>query len=330
MPPCPSLAPVEPGGRGSVALVKPAAAALAGKHGGSLGLGLQNTNLIMKQGIWRFLVAAAAAWVAMAPVHASAKEKEYSFSPVNQYGIELTAKYWNPIIAHVSAKSGVKLQLKIGRTSADTTAYVLANEVEFIFSNHLFSPERDQLGWKVFGRRQTPPIRSQIVTLADSPIQNLEQLANQAVAFPGPEALVAYKFSYAQLLSRNIPVEVVFGGNMDGAFAQLASGKAKAVGANSQLADGWSKRENRPLRVLWQSGPLHDLALMVSKKVPESDLQAVRRAFLGMGSDKEGKEILARASELVKLPPDTQFIASDGSEYGAYRDFYRMAPVGLR
>lgn len=192
----------------------------------------------------------------------------YRFSPVNQYGIELTASYWNPIIDYVSKKSGVKLQLKIGRTSADTTAYVLAQEVEFVFSNHLFSPERDALGWKVFGRRDAPPIRSQIVVLANSPIQTLEQLADQSVGFPGPEAVVAYKFSYAQLLNRKIPVQVVFGGNMDGAFAQLASGKVHAVGTNSQLANGWSIREHKPLRVLWQSDPLQDLALMAITTVP--------------------------------------------------------------
>ena len=46
----------------------------------------------------------------------------------------------------MSEKSGVKLQLRIARTSADTTAYVLANEAEFVFTNHLFSPEREQLG----------------------------------------------------------------------------------------------------------------------------------------------------------------------------------------
>ena len=254
----------------------------------------------------------------------------YRFSPVNQYGIELTASYWNPIIDYVSAKSGVKLQLKIGRTSADTTAYVLANEVEFVFSNHLFSPERDHLGWKVFGRRQTPPLHSQIVTLADSSVQKLEQLANLPVGFPGPEALVAYKFSYAQLLSRNIPVQVVFGGNMDGAFAQLASGKVKAVGANSQLTEGWSKRENKPVRVLWQSEPLHDLALMAAKKVPDKDLQAVSKAFIEMPKDPQGQKILASAAELVKLPAGTIFIASNGSEYSAYRSFYQTAPANLK
>jgi len=136
----------------------------------------------------------------------------YKFSPVNQYGIEITARYWNPIIDYVSNKSGVKLQLKIGRTSADTTAYVLANEVDFVFSNHLFSPERDHLGWKVFGKRNSPAIRSQIIVLDESPYKTLGDLANQPVAFPGPEALVAYKFAYAQLIKNGISIQVLFGG----------------------------------------------------------------------------------------------------------------------
>ena len=254
----------------------------------------------------------------------------YRFSPVNQYGIELTASYWNPIIDYVSTKSGVRLHLKIGRTSADTTAYVLANEVEFIFSNHLFSPERDQLGWRVFGRRDTPPIRSQIVVLTNSPIAKLDELANEAVGFPGPEATVAYKHSYAQLLNRKIPVQVVFGGNMDRAFAQLVSGKVKAVGTHSQLSSGWSQREGQTLRVLWQSEPLNDLALMAAKHVPARDIAAVSKAFLEMGRDPQGQRVLASASQLVKLPTATSFVAATGADYAAYRNFYLTAPASLR
>ena len=254
----------------------------------------------------------------------------YRFSPVNQYGIELTASYWNPIIEYISAKSGVKLQLKIGRTSADTTAYVLANEVEFVFSNHLFSPDRDHLGWKVFGRRNTPPLRSQIVVLADSPITRLDQLANLPVAFPGPEATLAYKFSYAELLNQKVPVNVVFAGNMDGAFAQLASGRVKAVGTHSQLSSGWSLREDKPLRTLWESEPLNDLALMASKRVAAKELAAVSRAFLEMGKDPLGQKVLASAAELVKLPPGTAFVASTSADYQAYRSFYQTAPPNLR
>ena len=265
----------------------------------------------------------------------------YNFSPVNQYGLELTASYWNPIISYVSRKSGARQVIDADQRlpdspfaqaagTADTTAYVLANEVEFVFSNHLFSPDRDNLGWKVFGRRDTAPIRSQIVVLADSPIKRLDQLANETVAFPGPEATVAYKFSYAHLLNQRIPVQVVFAGNMDGAFAQLASGRVKAVGTHTQISAGWSKRENKSLRALWESEPLNDLALMASRNVDARDLAAVSKAFLEMNKDPVGQKVLASASDLVKLPAGTGFMPASSADYMAYRNFYQTAPAILR
>jgi len=276
----------------------------------------------------RVIIAVATATAALGS--AAQERRTYQFSPVNQYGINVTAAYWNPILNYVSARSGVDLNLKIGRTSADTTAYVLANEVEFVFSNHLFSPEREKLGWRVIARRDAPPVRGQIVVPADSPITDLAQLANQDVGFPGPEATIAYKFTYAHLLSRNIPVNVVFGGNMDGAFAQLVSGKVKAVGANSQLVEGYAAREGKKFRVLWSSEPLHDLALMASSKVRESDRRAVAAAFVGMRDDPRGREILHNASQLAGMKTDAGFVASDGSEYEPYRRFYQTAPPQLR
>ena len=266
---------------------------------------------------------------ALVPTRA-ADEAGYRFSPVNQYGINTTAAYWNPIIAYVSEKSGVLLQLKIGRTSADTTAFVLAQEVEFVFSNHLFSPEREQLGWKVFGRRLTPPVRAQIVVPQDSAVTELAQLEGQEVVFAGPEALVAYKLPYAQLLSRNIAVRPVFAGNMDAALVQLFNHKVAAAGTNSQLIDAYSRREGKAFRVLWSSGPMHDLALMAAARVPEKDLRAVAKAFVGMHQDPRGRDILEKASQQIGLTAVAYFIASDGSEYSAYRDFYRSAPASLR
>lgn len=260
----------------------------------------------------------------------AAAQTEYRFSPVNQANIATAASYWNPIVAYVSQKAGVKLTLKLGRTSADTTAYVLAQEVDFAFTNHLFSPEREQLGWKVFGRRNTPAVHGVILVPADSPVTDLAQLEGKEVGFPGPEAFIAYKTTYAQLLQRKVHVRSVFGGNMDGAFAQLFSGKVAAVGANSQLAEGYTKREGKAFRTLWTSEPYHDLALMVAPKVPERDAQAVARAFIGMASDPQGREILASVNKLIGLPADAVFIASDGQEYAPYRRFYLSAPAALR
>lgn len=254
----------------------------------------------------------------------------YKFSPVNQFGVELTASYWNPIIQYISAKSGVNLVLKIGRTSADTTSYVLAKEVEFAFTNHLFNENRRRMGWRLLVRRDYPAVQAQILTTADSPITELKQLADEEVVFPGREAFVAYKVTYAQLLASQIPVKVVFGGNHDGAFAQLFSGKVKAVGVNSQLAEGYARRENKHFRTLWSSEPFNDLALMVSPSVPEADVKAVTDAFLAMGQDAEGAAVIKRVSEAVKLAPFTQFIPAREEDYESYVEFYRTAPASLQ
>jgi phosphonate transport system substrate-binding protein len=260
---------------------------------------------------------------------ALAQLASYNFSPVNQYDINLTAAYWNPIIAYVSEKSGVKLNLKIGRTSADTTSYVLAKEVEFVFSNHLFSPEREQLGWKVFGRRNTPALQGQIVVPVDSPITDIAQLKGQDVAFAGPEAFVVYKVPYAHLLSKNIDVKVVFAGNQNAAFAQLFAGKVVASGANSQLVDGYARREGKKFRVLWSSESFQDLALMVAGKVPDTDARKVANAFIDMYKDPVGRDILHQASKEVGLPNDAYFVAAGASDYAAYKRFYQSAPASL-
>lgn len=261
---------------------------------------------------------------------AAAEPPTYNFSPVNQYNLQVSASFWNPIVRYVSSKSGVHLNLKLGRTSADTTSFVLAKEVDFAFTNHLFSPERMKMGWTVFGRRNAEPVRAQIVVPADSPVRRLSDLANSIVVFPGPEALIAYKVTYAQLLRQNVPVTVAFAGNMDAAFTQLFSGRAKAAGANSQLVENYSGREDKRFRVLWSSAPFNDLALMASPRVPAEQVRAVADAFLNMHRDPEGRRILEAAAELVHAPEPLSFVAAGDADYAAYRSFYQAAPAELR
>jgi phosphonate transport system substrate-binding protein len=261
---------------------------------------------------------------------ANATPHVYNFSPVNQYNLQVSASFWNPIIRYVSAKSGVTLNLKLGRTSADTTSFVLTREVDFAFTNHLFSPERAKLGWTVFGRRNAAPLHGQIVVPADSMLARLSDLSYTAVGFPGPEAVLAYKATYAELRRAGVPVKAVFSGNMDAAFAQLFSGKVTAVGATSQLVQNYARRTGKEFRVLWSSPPFNDLALMASPRVPEQDLRAVADAFLAMHRDPAGKRILDSVGALVQAHEPVSFVAASDADYASYRDFYAGTPASLR
>jgi phosphonate transport system substrate-binding protein len=257
-------------------------------------------------------------------------EPSYNFSPVNQYNLELMATYWNPILAYVSDKSGVRLSLRLGRTSAETTSLVLAGESDFAFTNHLFSPDRAKLGWKVFGRRDAPPVSGQIVVRALSPINTLADLEGKTVAFPGTEALVAYKVPFAHLSEKKINTTAVFAGNIDAAFSQMLAGRADATGSNSQMVAEYAAREDRKFRVIWSSPPFNDLALMASPRVPPAKVQAVAKAFLGMHKDPLGKQLLTDAAKALQALIPISFVKATDADYAAYRDFYRRAPASLR
>ena len=254
----------------------------------------------------------------------------YNFSPVNQYNLELMATYWNPILDYVSDKSGVRLSLLLGRTSAETTAVVVAGESDFAFTNHLFSPDRAKLGWKVFARRNAPPVKGQIIVRAQSPIKTLTDLEGKSVAFPGAEALVAYKVTFAHLSEKKVNVTSVFAGNHDGAFSQMHAGRADAMGANSQLVAEYAEREDRKFRVLWSSPPFNDLALMASPRVPPAKVKAVANAFLGMHKDPVGLQVLEAAANAAQAKIPLSFVTATDADYAAYRDFYRRAPASLR
>lgn len=267
--------------------------------------------------------------IALPSTAALAAKATYRFSPINQWDITQTASYWNPIIQYVEKRSGVRLELRLGRTMADTIGYALAGGTEFIFSNHFFSPERDALGWKVFGRRNLPALYGQIAVPEESSIRKLEDLQGKTIVFAGPETFIGYKVTYAELLARGIRVKADFGSNQNAAFAQMLSGKADAVGSASLLLDHYAKRERKKFRILWTSEAYPDLALMASSKVPVEDLRAVALALLGMYQDPEGREVLHQAAAIAGLNADTHFVPATTADYTAYYRFYQTAPTVL-
>jgi phosphonate transport system substrate-binding protein len=250
-------------------------------------------------------------------------ETIYAFSVLNQRSPVLTAEYWNPILAYVSKKSGVVLKLKMGKTAPETTELTLRGEAQFAYTNHLFLPERVQLGWRVIARPDTDGIRGQLVVPAGSAIQRLDELAGQAVAFPSAEAFAGYKLPMEVLRRRNIEVNSLFAGNQEGAMGQLKVGRVAAAGVNEDVMAAFAVREGFQYRVLWSSESFKDLPVMVSPVVPAGEAQAVARVLAGMAADPEGQKILAAGAALLKLDKPVGFVLADDSEYANYREFFR-------
>ena len=265
----------------------------------------------------------AAAWL----VAASASAQALRFGVVNQRSPQLTAQYWNPILDHVTRQSGVSLVLQIGKSASDTTARAVRGDLDVYYTHHLFTAERDRLGWRVFGRGAGEGIRAEIVVGADSPITALAQLQGQSVVFPSPEAFVGYWIPMDALMKAGLQVTPQFAGNQEGAMAQLRSGAARAAGVNAKVMSEYAKRENMRYRSLWVSERYLDLALMVHPRVPAAVAERLRAAFVGMAQDPAGMRVLEASADLIKQEPPFGFVASDNRDYNNYRDFYRTTLV---
>src|SRR5262245_53568746 len=91
--------------------------------------------------------------VGLASTGASADDKSMIFGVLNQQSPPLTAERWNPILAHVTAVTGIPFKLRMGPTVVETNAMMGRGEFDFAFTNHNFQAEFDSIGYKVHARR---------------------------------------------------------------------------------------------------------------------------------------------------------------------------------
>lgn len=278
-------------------------------------------RLLMLLGVSALITSAAANTPAPAP--ASAQAKPYVFGVINQRSPVLDAQYWNPILRYVSQKSGVPLVLRMGKTAVETSAMVKRREFDFVYSNHIFSPENEASGYKVFARPEGNTISGQIVVLSDSPIQSLADLQGKDVAFPSQVAFVGYFVPMDALLRAGISVNKVFAGNQEGAIGQLKAGRVVAAAVNSKVMRDFAEREKIGYRILWGSEEYRDIPLAALPTVPKEKVDAVRDAFVSMAATEEGAAVLKASAELIKKPLPHGFVAAKDSEFDNYRKFFK-------
>lgn len=258
---------------------------------------------------------------------AHADEKAYSFGVLNQRSIILTAQYWNPILRYLSERSGVPLQLKMGKTAPETSAMTGRGEFDFLYSNHIFTPANQPAGYRVIARPIEAAIRGEIVTLADSSVHDIKDLDGREVGFPSPAAFVGYAVPMNALLQAGVSVKAVFAGNQEGIMGQLKAGRVVAAGVNSELMEDFAKREGFRYRVLWASESYLNLPISAHPSVPQEKARAVREALLGMAKDPVGLKILEASAALVKQDPPYGYVAADDKDYENYLKYYRTTLI---
>lgn len=201
------------------------------------------------------------------------------------------------------------------------------SELDFVYSNVIFSPENILAGYKVFARPSGDAIKGQIVVLEDSTPVSLKDLEGKEVGFPSLSAFVGYAVPMNALRQAGVKVNPLFAGNQEGIMAQLKERGVIAAGVNSQVMFEYARREGVKYRVLWSSESYLNMPIAAHPSIPQNIVTVVRSAFLGMAKDPEGRKILEASAALIKQNPPYGFIRAQDHEYSNYRKFYKHSQV---
>lgn len=247
----------------------------------------------------------------------------YTFGVLNQRSATLTAQYWNPILDYVGRKAGVVLTLRIGKDVAETYGMTGRGEFDFLYSNHIFTPEIARVGYAVILRPNEDAIQGQIVVPAVSPIDRLAGLRGKEVGFPSTAAFVAYAVTMDQLVRQNVEVIPVFGGNQEGVMAHLRAGSVVAASVNSRVMRDYADRTGFRYRVLWSSPDFLNIPIAAHPRVSGEVVTKVQQAFDHMEQQAEGLAVLRASADIVRQPPPYGFRVASDSDYANYRAFYK-------
>lgn len=250
-----------------------------------------------------------------------------SFGVLNQRSAVLTAQYWNPILNYISHKTGVPLELKMGKSAPETSAMIGRSEFDYVYSNTIFTPANAPAGYKVIFRPIEPSIQGQIVVPESSLIRSLKDLDGKEVGFPSTAAFVGYAVPMNALLLAGAKVTPVFAGNQEGIMGQMQAGQVMAAGVNSKVMRDYARRVNYKYRVLWTSEDYFNLPVSAHPRIPAKEAAAVREAFTRMADDPEGLKVLEASAAVIKQQPPYGFVAADNSNYQNYHEYFKTTLV---
>ncbi len=263
----------------------------------------------------RFFVPLLAVAAVVGP--AVAQDRPLAFGVLNQQSALLTAERWNPILHYLSSVSGVPLQLRMGPTVRDTNAMMARGDFDFVFTNHNFQSDYDHIGFRVLARWGGDPIHGVIVVPDDSGVRDLHGLDGRRIAFPSPDAFVAYAVPLVALREARVKVTEVFAGNQEGVLAQVKARRVDAGAVNTRFLRDYQARENVRFREISTSAAYPDLAVIVHPRVPAATVEKVRQALVGLKDDP-------RAAALREQVRFKGFELASERDYAGVRRVYRQ------
>ncbi len=223
----------------------------------------------------------------------------YGFGVVPQFEQRKLHAIWSPIVAELSRRSGLRLELTTMLTIEDFERAFVKEDFDFVYMNPYHVLKSSYLPLV----SDDKPLKGILVVRKEGPIQKLEDLEGASVAFPAPNALGASLVMRADLERlHHVKVKPLYVKTHSSVYLHVANGLTVAGGGTEKSLAEQDPAVRDVLRVVYTTRGLQSHPFAAHPRVPLADQEKVRRALLELDATPEGRALLARVPTRKLVP----------------------------
>ncbi|OGU09250.1 MAG: phosphate ABC transporter [Geobacteraceae bacterium GWC2_58_44] len=228
----------------------------------------------------------------------------YTFGVVPQYDQRQLFAIWKPLLEELQRRTGLSFKLAATPTIPAFERELLKGGYDFAYPNPYHALKANQSHGYLPIVRDSTNLHGILVVRRDSPVKSPSELDGKVVALPCPNALGASLLMRADLARvHHAKVSPLYAKTHDSVYLHVVKGLADAGGGVEKTLEEQEKPIRDALRIIYTTRDLPSHPIVVSPRIPRTDAEKVRRAFIEMAAAKEGQELLEKVP--MKKPVST-------------------------
>lgn len=238
----------------------------------------------------------------------SAADTAFTLAVVPQFAALQVHRDWTPLLARLEQATGYRFELRAYDKVARFEEDVLQGIPDLAFMNpyHMVMARKSH-GYRPLVRDDAGKLSGVLVVRREGAIRSLADLNDKEVAFPAPNAFGASLYMRALLAEKEgIKIRPVYVGNHENVHRQIALGDVAAGGAVQATFDREPEALRAQLKIIYNTPGAAPHPLAAHPRVPEAAGNKISEAMLALGSDPEGRKLLAAVQMPQPVKADYQ------------------------
>ena len=226
-------------------------------------------------------------------LEAAAETREISFGIVPQQAASKLAHKWTPLMEKLSKETGLRIVFKTAPTIPDFESRLYGGEYDIAYMNpYHYTVFHESPGYSAIAKARDKRIKGIIVVRKESPIERLEQLDGEQLAFPAPAAFAASILPRSHLKAIGIEFIPKYVSSHDSVYSSVAKGFFPAGGGVIRTFRNTEPAIREQLRVLWTTPGYTPHAIAIHPRIDAATSGKLTAAIIGMEQDEAGRKLL--------------------------------------